>query len=68
MYLRDADRRALLAPEIPLSSANWCGCISCDDEKLIEAVRVTDSDEVGAVGLYLATTCASESFEVSDAT
>jgi len=50
----------------PLSRAHWCGCFSCSDQELIEAVRATDSDEVGVVGLYLATRYALESFDASD--
>jgi len=46
-----------------LSRAHWCGCFSCSDRELIEAVRATGSTEVGAVGLYLATRYALESFE-----
>lgn len=51
----------------PLSRAYWCGCFSCSDYELLEAVRATDSDEVGAVGLYLATRFALESFEAPNA-
>jgi hypothetical protein len=49
-----------------LSRAHWCGCFSCGDRELLEAVRTTGSTEVGVVGLYLATRYALESFEVSD--
>jgi Protein of unknown function (DUF3606) len=49
-----------------LSRAHWCGCFSCSDQELLEAVRATDGDEVGAVGLYLATRYALESFDASD--
>jgi hypothetical protein len=38
-----------------LSHAHWCDCFSCSDRELIEAVRATSSNEVGVVGLYLAT-------------
>jgi len=51
----------------PLSRAHWCGCFSCSDQELIEAVRATDSDEVGAVGLYLATRYSLEALETSGA-
>jgi hypothetical protein len=47
-----------------LSRAYWCGCFSCSDRELVEAVRATGSTEVGVVGLYLATRYALESFEV----
>jgi len=50
-----------------LSRAHWCGCFSCSDRELIEAIRVTCSTEVGVVGLYLATRYALETFEASDA-
>ena len=50
-----------------LSCAHWCGCFSCSDRELIEAVRTTGSTEVGVVGLYLATRYALETFETSDA-
>lgn len=50
-----------------LSRAHWCGCFSCSDRELIEAVRATGSTEVGVVGLYLATRYALESFDTSDA-
>ncbi|WP_172969704.1 DUF3606 domain-containing protein [Rhodanobacter sp. T12-5] len=46
-----------------LSRAHWCGCFSCSDQDLIEAVRATRSTEVGVVEIYLATRCALESFE-----
>ena len=49
-----------------LSRAHWCGCFSCSDQELIDAVRTTDSDEVGAVGLYLATRFALVAFDPSD--
>ena len=49
-----------------LSRAYWCGCFSCSDKELIEAVRETRSTEVGVVGLYLATRYALESFDASD--
>lgn len=49
------------------SRAHWCGCFSCSDQELIEAVRATGSTEVGVVGLYLATRYALEAFEASDA-
>ena len=48
------------------SRAHWCGCFSCSDRELVDAVRTTGSTEVGVVGLYLATRYALESFEVSD--
>jgi hypothetical protein len=51
----------------PLSRAHWCGCFSCSDYELLKAVRATASDEVGAVGLYLATRFALESFEAPNA-
>lgn len=51
----------------PVSPAHWCGCFSCSDQKLIEAVRATNSHEVGVVGLYLATRYSLEAFEASDA-
>ena len=47
-----------------LSRAHWCGCFSCSDRELVEAVRTTGSTEVGVVGLYLATRYALESFDV----
>lgn len=50
-----------------LSLALWCGNFSCSEKELIDAVRATRSIEVGAVGLYLATRYALESFDVSDA-
>ncbi|WP_161596230.1 DUF3606 domain-containing protein [Rhodanobacter glycinis] len=50
-----------------LNRAHWCGCFSCSDRELIEAVRATGSTEVGVVGLYLATRYALEGFEASDA-
>jgi hypothetical protein len=50
-----------------LSRAHWCGCFSCSDRDLIEAMRATCSAEVGVVGLYLATRYALESFDTSDA-
>lgn len=50
-----------------LSRAHWCGCFSCSDRELVAAVRATGSTEVGAVGLYLATRYALESFDASDA-
>jgi len=50
----------------PLSRAHWCGCFSCSDQELIEAIRAMESDEVGVVGLYLATRFALESFEAPD--
>jgi hypothetical protein len=50
-----------------LSRAHWCGCFSCSDRELIEAVRTTGSTEVGVVGLYLATRFALETFVASDA-
>lgn len=50
-----------------LNRAYWCGCFSCSDRELIEAIRATSSTEVGVVGLYLATRYALESFQVSDA-
>jgi hypothetical protein len=46
-----------------LSRAHWCGCFSCSDRELIEAVHATRSTEVGVVGIYLATRHALESFE-----
>lgn len=46
----------------PLSRAHWCGCFSCSDRELIEAVRATQSTEVGVVGLYLATRYSLEAF------
>ena len=49
-----------------LSRAHWCGCFSCSDRELIEAIRTTGSTEVGVVGLYLATRYALETFEASD--
>lgn len=49
-----------------LSRAYWCGCFSCTDQDLIEAMRATCSTEVGVVGLYLATRYALETFEASD--
>jgi hypothetical protein len=49
------------------SRAHGCGCFSCNDQELIEAVRSTGSIEVGAVGLYLATGYVFETFEASDA-
>nr|WP_250889378.1 hypothetical protein [Rhodanobacter sp. LX-99] len=36
-----------------MSRAHWCGCFSCSDRELVEAVRATGSTEVGVVGLYL---------------
>lgn len=50
----------------PLSRANWCGNFSCSDQDLEEAIRATDSTEVGVVGLYLATRFAIETFEAPD--
>ena len=50
-----------------LSRAHWCGCFSCSDKELIDAVRETLSMEVSVVGLYLATRYALESFEASNA-
>ena len=50
-----------------LSRAHWCGCFSCTDQELIEAIRATCSTEVGVVGLYLATRYALESFDSSGA-
>jgi hypothetical protein len=50
-----------------LSRAHWCGCFSCSEPELIEAIRATHSTEVGVVGLYLATRYALETFETSDA-
>jgi len=50
----------------PLSCAHWCGCFSCSDQEPVEAIRAADSDDVGAVGLYLATRYALESFDASD--
>jgi hypothetical protein len=49
-----------------LSRAHWCGCFSCLDQEPMEAVRITNSDEVSAVGLYLSTGFALESFEAPD--
>ncbi|WP_162253833.1 DUF3606 domain-containing protein [Rhodanobacter sp. Root179] len=46
-----------------LSRAHWCGCFSCSDRELVDAVRATGSVEVGVVGLYLATRYALESFD-----
>lgn len=54
-------------PRDSLSRAHWCGCFSCSDRELIEAVRATGSTEVGAVGLYLATRYVLETFEASGA-
>jgi len=51
----------------PLSRAHWCGNFSCSNQDLVDAVRATHSNEVGVVGLYLATRYALESFDVSDA-
>jgi hypothetical protein len=51
----------------PLSRAHWCGCFSCSDRELIEAVHATRSTEVGVIGIYLATRYALESFDASDA-
>jgi len=51
----------------PLSRAHWCGNFSCTEKELVDAVRATHSKEVGAVGLYLATRYALESFDASDA-
>ncbi len=50
-----------------LSRAHWCGNFSCSERELIDAVHVTHSTEVGAVGFYLATRHALESFDASDA-
>jgi hypothetical protein len=50
-----------------LSRAHWCGNFSCSEQELIDAVHVTHSTEVGAVGLYLATRHALESFGAPDA-
>lgn len=50
-----------------LSRAHWCGCFSCSDRELVEAVRATGSTEVGVIGLYLATRYALETFETSEA-
>lgn len=50
-----------------LSRAHWCGCFSCTDQELVEAVRATGSTEIGVVGLYLATRYALESLDASDA-
>ncbi|WP_161596245.1 DUF3606 domain-containing protein [Rhodanobacter glycinis] len=50
-----------------LSRAHWCGCFSCTDRELIEAVRATGSTEIGVVGLFLATRYALESFDTSHA-
>lgn len=50
-----------------LGRAHWCGCFSCNDRELVEAVRATGSTEIGVVGLYLATRYALESFEVEAA-
>jgi hypothetical protein len=47
----------------PLSRAYWCGNFSCCDADLMKAVRATHSTDVGAVGLYLATRRALETFE-----
>jgi len=51
----------------PLNRAHWCGNFSCSDQELIDAVCTTHSNEVGVVGLYLATRYALESFDASDA-
>lgn len=53
-------------PGDSVSRAHWCGCFSCSDRDLIEAMRATSSTEVGVIGLYLATRFALESFEISD--
>lgn len=50
-------------PRNSLSRAHWCGCFSCSERELIDAIRATGSTEVGAVGLYLATRYALEAFE-----
>ncbi|WP_158752686.1 DUF3606 domain-containing protein [Dyella sp. S184] len=50
----------------PLSRAHWCGCFSCSDQELIEAIRATRSTEVGVVGLYLATRFTLVVFDASD--
>ena len=50
-----------------LSRAHWCGCFSCSDRELVDAVRTTGSTEVGVIGLYLATRYALETFEASGA-
>lgn len=50
-----------------LSRAYWCGCFSCSERELFEAIQATHSTEVGVVGLYLATRHALETFEVPDA-
>jgi len=50
-----------------LSRAHWCGNFSCTEQELIDAVHATHSKEVGAVGLYLATRYALETFDASDA-
>jgi hypothetical protein len=42
-----------------------CGHFSCSEQELIDAMRATDSTEVGVVGLSLATRYALESFDVS---
>ncbi len=50
-----------------LSRAYWCGCFSCTERDLIDAVRATGSTDIGTIGLFLATRQALESFEVADA-
>ncbi len=51
----------------PLSRSHWCGNFSCSEQELIDAVCTTHSNEVGVVGLYLATRYALESFDALDA-
>jgi hypothetical protein len=38
-----------------LSRAYWCGAFCCSEKELIEAMDTMASDEVGVVGLFLAT-------------
>lgn len=68
---RPSHRRSRMGETInlrsPLSRAHWCGNFSCTEQELLDAVRATHSKEVGAVGLYLATRYALESFDASDA-
>ena len=65
------DRKATVCEMInlrsSLSRAHWCGNFSCSELELMDAVHATHSTEVGAVGLYLATRHALESFDASDA-
>jgi hypothetical protein len=49
-----------------LSRAHWCGHFSYSERQLMDAVRVTHSNNVGTVGLYLATRFISKFKEKSE--